>query len=107
MAFSNGIFRYRQNNPEAITKKVTAKSSEYCLTQFQIYKLVLENGFTSENIQAAALSVVKTYQHYKKLHYMQKSLFSDEELITSTKNLSDCYTLMANDITFSKVIHLI
>jgi glycosyltransferase involved in cell wall biosynthesis len=48
VAFSGGTFLYRQDNPEAITKKLTYRSYEAPLTNFAVFRFVVEHEFTDD-----------------------------------------------------------
>jgi len=48
VAFSCGTFYYRQDNPDAITKVTSLKSFDIPFTDFQLWKLCVEESFDSE-----------------------------------------------------------
>lgn len=43
VAFSAGVFYYRQDNPNAITKQLSSKSFDFVLTNIRLLKLIEEN----------------------------------------------------------------
>lgn len=48
IAFSGGVFYYRQDNENAITKKISLKSMDAPYTYFRIYRFLKENDFSAE-----------------------------------------------------------
>jgi hypothetical protein len=45
VAFCEGIFFYRQDNPDAITKKITAKSLDIVHNNIMLWRLAYDTGF--------------------------------------------------------------
>lgn len=58
IAFSGGTFFYRQDNPEAITKKISVKTFEYPMTQLLLVDFLRENDFSIELINKESLKAV-------------------------------------------------
>jgi hypothetical protein len=50
VTFSGGKFLYRQDNPEAVTKRVSASSFDWPLTQLHLAQLLLQNNFPADVI---------------------------------------------------------
>lgn len=60
VAFCEGIFFYRQDNPDAITKKVSAKSLDVAYNNFMVWNLAKENGFGENICGPIAYKVMKS-----------------------------------------------
>lgn len=48
VAFCRGMFYYRQDNPEAITKKISTKTLDLPYTELMLWKLARDNNFSFE-----------------------------------------------------------
>ena len=104
IAFSTGTFHYRQNNPNAVTKRITVRSFEYPLTQYDLYKLVTLNNFPTSVIQEAALRAVKVYRHFRKLLSENKALLSHEDYDAADIRLAEFLALINKDPMFANII---
>lgn len=61
VAFSKGTFFYRQDNPVAVTKKITENTFDYPITQLKISNLLRENYFSESEVQKEALKAVQYF----------------------------------------------
>ncbi len=63
VAFSGGRFLYRQDNPEAVTKRVSAGSFDWPFTQLRVAELLEEHGFeagiVTGQIRAASAAMAR------------------------------------------------
>ncbi len=51
VAFSGGKFFYRQDNPNAVTRRMNAARLDWPLTRLRVAQLLLENGFDAGPVQ--------------------------------------------------------
>jgi glycosyltransferase involved in cell wall biosynthesis len=66
VAFSEGQFLYRQDNPDAITKRLTYKSFDMALTFFRLFELLRDNGFAPELYAREALKALRTLEQIQR-----------------------------------------
>lgn len=65
VAFSKGIFYYRQDNEDAITKKFGKKNFYQLLTQLRLYNFLVENNFDKKAILETQLELYTTFLDLK------------------------------------------
>ena len=62
VVFSEGVFFYRQDNPDAITKKVSYKRFDQPFNYYKIYEFLLENkfplGVCERELEKAAIDLI-------------------------------------------------
>lgn len=81
VAFSDGQFFYRQDNPEAVTKRICASSFDWPLTQLHLAQLLLQNNFPSEVVlRECKQAKVAMRRLEKKLNKEWSVIWSDEEV---------------------------
>jgi hypothetical protein len=76
IAFSGGTFFYRQDNPDAITKKLAPRSFEAPITNFAVYQFLVENGFDQRLCEQELIRTVSSL------------LFAQSELMLRGRELS-------------------
>lgn len=62
VVFSEGRFHYRQDNANAITKQVNAKSFDRSYTHFRLFLWLRDQGFAPEVFGREALKSLRAYQ---------------------------------------------
>ena len=85
VAFSDGVFYYRQDNASAITKKFSLSLFDFIFTNNRIIKLIIENNFERkilENFVIFSLRIIKDME--EKLE-TNKSLISEDEYTKARK----------------------
>lgn len=63
VAFSEGIFFYRQDNPNAITKTFSNKNFYVLNTDIKLFNLLKENQFEKKVVYDSQLSLLQKYSH--------------------------------------------
>ncbi|MET0519960.1 MAG: glycosyltransferase family 2 protein, partial [Burkholderiaceae bacterium] len=66
VVFSEGQFLYRQDNPNAITKKLSYKSFDMAYTFFRLFLLLRDNGFPPELYAREALKAFRTLEQMQR-----------------------------------------
>ncbi|MEY4909102.1 MAG: hypothetical protein RL260_2820 [Pseudomonadota bacterium] len=59
VVFSQGRFLYRQDNPEAVTKRLSPATFDWPLTQWRLAQLLEENGFDPALVERERRNAVK------------------------------------------------
>ena len=67
VVFCGGVFYYRQDNPGAITKKISPKLLDYTYNNIMLWRLVIEKGFGKEIHAPQALSTMRSLIRSKKI----------------------------------------
>lgn len=79
VVFSGGEFLYRQDNAQAITKKITYKSFEAAYTFFMLYLLLREHQFPPETYAKEALKAMRSLEQMQQwLRFAGPTLAEDE-----------------------------
>ena len=68
VVFSEGVFYYREDNPDAITKNLSWQRFEELGTQVRLLKIVLEGHFDKTVTDAYLKEVIKSVKHWQKLY---------------------------------------
>lgn len=63
VVFSEGIFFYRQDNPNAITKTFSKKNFYVINTSWRLFNLLQENKFEKKVVFESQLSLLRKYSH--------------------------------------------
>lgn len=107
VAFCNGVFYYRQDNCNAITKKPSPQRLEEVKTGIQVYYLIIRNGFGSSVHGMYATHVLRMLIRSQALIYRNPFLKPEEsKIIQSWKRLRDCSTFQ-NSLTDGVKLKLI
>jgi glycosyltransferase involved in cell wall biosynthesis len=72
VVFSDGIFYYRQDNPNAITKKLSIKSFDIPYTNFKIFFLLKQNNFSIELQNKYLLNAINSLIYFNSLCFFEK-----------------------------------
>lgn len=109
VVFSDGIFFYRQDNPNAITKTFSAKNFYTLNTLFRIFSLLKENNFEKSFVLNSQFSLLSRYLQLSAKFYLydfetkiekEKTLlflsdFRKKQLINSFYFLNLSYAIMS------------
>lgn len=79
VVFSSGIFYYRQNNPNAITQKFSSIQFESLQTSIKLEKLLLDNGFSKDDILFMNSITYNKLIYYIKLFFRNKKVLDKNE----------------------------
>jgi SAM-dependent methyltransferase len=107
VVFSEGQFFYRQDNDQAVTKKMSERTFDYPYTQLRVYQLLRENGFAAEQVQAAALQVVDQMRRLRLWLQQNPHTFSVDATARAQARLQTCYDQMRDDPMFAQVLPVI
>jgi glycosyltransferase involved in cell wall biosynthesis len=72
VVFSNGVFYYRQDNPNAITKKLSSQSFSQPYTNFYLWKLCMVNNFDVDLQSKILHQSINDLIHYVAIAYTGK-----------------------------------
>lgn len=67
VVFCDGVFFYRQDNPDAITKKISPKLLDATYNNLMLWRLTIENGFDKEIHTAQAIATIRSLKRSKKI----------------------------------------
>lgn len=104
VVFSEGTFFYRQDNAEAVTKKITPKSFDYPYTQLRLYQLVNTENFAPEVIQQQAIRTVTLRNQLQQwLEAHGAASFSADDIALARDRLNYVTACMQRDPMFKDV----
>lgn len=98
VVFSEGIFYYNQENPEAITAKISVKRFDWCITNRRLLQMMQTNSFSRKEIASFAYTVWgnTAYQHL--LFRRHRQLFDRKEVAEIKRILEETYNAIDWDI---------
>lgn len=98
VVFSEGIFFYRQDNPNAITKSFSKKNFYVLNTDIKLFNLLKENQFDRKVVFNSRLSLLRKYSHimstFELYNFESKELREDVKLFLKDfkkKNLTNSF----------------
>ena len=103
VAFSEGTFYYRQDNELAVTKKMSHKTFDYPFTQYRLYQLLKENGFSAEIVHREALKVISLLNHYRQWLVNHRSDFTENEAEKAEFLIRQCDDCLKADPMFAVI----
>lgn len=106
VVFSEGVFFYRQDNENAVTKKITYKTFDLAYVQFRLYQLVSDSEFSEEIIHKEAVKVISQLNGLKKWLENNRSIMSEREIIEAESRLLRCVDCMRSDPMFEVVFEM-
>jgi glycosyltransferase involved in cell wall biosynthesis len=80
VAFSGGQFRYRQDNPNAITKRQDAVAFEWPTTRLRVAQLLQENGFDVALVRKEIDDAVSAMDGLRRRFDASRAAWSEDEL---------------------------
>jgi len=104
VVFSEGIFYYRQDNEQAITKKITYRTFDYPYTQFRLYKFLKSSNFPTEIVQQEAAKVIQNMKTLRQWLADHRAEFSAEEVEWAEARMEKCVSCLKDDPMFAQVI---
>ena len=90
VAFSEGRFYYRQDNADAITKKINGKSFDRAYVHFRLYQLLREHGFATELYAREALKSLRTLQQLRAWLATARAGMSPEAVADAEERAARC-----------------
>lgn len=97
VAFSEGRFLYRQDNPQAITKKISAKSFDFPYTHHKLFGFLRENGFPEQICQWQAQRATDTWQSLQAWLVANPTALSPAEAEEAARKLQTCREALIAD----------
>ena len=91
VVFCHGVFYYRQDNENAITKTFGFKNYFSILKEYKIYKLLLDNNFNEEIVNFKLYDIYKIFIQLYKFHLNNKGLKSRDSYMKVHTFLRDFY----------------
>ncbi|QDL56074.1 glycosyltransferase [Rhodoferax aquaticus] len=104
VAFSEGCFYYRQDNPMAVTKRITYKTFDRPYTQFRLYQYLKENRFSQEYVHREAIKVVDLMKGMRQWLDHNAANMPPDEVSKAQERLQMTMDCLKNDAMFSAVI---
>jgi SAM-dependent methyltransferase len=104
IAFSEGCFYYRQDNPQAITKKTTYKTFDLPYTQYRLYKYLKDNFFPSAVVQQEAIKVLTGMQSLRQWLDANSASMPPQEVAMAMERMQKTMALVKSDPMFAAVI---
>lgn len=103
VAFSEGTFYYRQDNPNAITKKVSYKMFDQPFNYFKIYEFLSENEFPAEICEKELdKAVIDLIGYAMKLRSLKKAQ-SSEFVVEAEKRVRQCFDVLSERKTLTVI----
>lgn len=94
VAFSGGRFYYRQDNPEAITKKFSGNSFDAPITNWMIYKFLVEEGFPEEDQDQELLRTISSLIWMRQQLALKGGSLSAEDRKKAQERLTACFAAL-------------
>ena len=113
VVFSQGIFYYNKENPQAITAHISPKRWEWCITNVRLMRLMQAQQFSAQEQAWFAYKVWGNTIHLHRLYIAHQASFAQNEKKHIQQILSDTYAsidwrTIATHLAFKgKVIRLI
>jgi len=77
IVFCNTNYYYRQNNPNADTKKVHYNAVDCLATDILLYETLVENNYSKQELKNRLTGICRLFAYYK--NYYHKNKFDDKE----------------------------
>lgn len=94
IAFSKGVFYYRNDNPTAITKTFDLKNYSVLLTSFRLCKFLKETNFNSKETNDYLFSFYREYFILYRFYSLKSGINTEAELLYVRRLLKDIFYLM-------------
>lgn len=94
VVFSRGTFFYRQDNADAISKKLSYKLCDIPYTHFMLYKFLVEKGFDSEVTDEELMRAVSSLIWMKQRLAMSGGGLSPVDRREAKRRLKKCYSCL-------------
>ncbi|HJV77733.1 MAG TPA: glycosyltransferase family 2 protein [Paludibacter sp.] len=94
IVFSKGVFYYRQDNTDAITKTFGIKNYSTILTTFRVYKFLEDNNFDSKVMNDYLKNLYRNYFNLYRSYCLKKAITTENELINVRCLFWDVFKLL-------------
>lgn len=94
--FAKGIFFYRQDNPNAITKKLSYKSFDLPYTHFKLCFFLKENGFPFEDYSKQLIKAIRRLINYTIVLQKNRHKLSHYAILEAEYRIKKCFYRMKN-----------
>lgn len=106
IVFSDGAFLYRQNNENAITKKVTVGTFEYIITNNRIVDLIIEANCNPMILEKFIVHSINYIKVMKDALSKVQLVFSTEDYSKAQSIVDDGYNLLKEKALKFRLSHL-
>lgn len=106
VVYSDGIFYYRQNNPNAITQKWTIKLLDYVDTNQKLIDFLKNNNFDNKEILKINKAILHDLIRIQLIFNKNKKYISNAEQIKSLQKINEIYDKYLNIIRTIEVKNL-
>lgn len=97
VAFSKGVFYYRQDNPNAITKKISFKLFDALETNTRLIKFIIGKDLGSEYLIRMNNIAFKKLRSLLVIYFNNKNLLSNAEKKSIIKKMKSAYDFIKKD----------
>jgi glycosyltransferase involved in cell wall biosynthesis len=104
VAFSEGCFFYRQDNPMAVTKRTTYKTFDRPYTQYRLYQYLKDNKFAQELVHREAIKVLDLMKGMRQWLDQNAAGMSPDDVSKAEERLQKTMDCLKNDSMFAAVI---
>jgi len=101
IAFSNGVFYYRNDNPTAITKTFNLNTYFGLLTSFRLCEFLRENNFNSKETNDYHFSFYREYFNLYRYYSLKSGINTEDELLYVRQLLKEIFDLMGKSKLFN------
>jgi glycosyltransferase involved in cell wall biosynthesis len=91
VVFCDGVFYYRQDNPNAITKKISAKLYDLPYAYFRLFQFLKESGYDSAIYERELMNSVTSLWSMNRDLLMNMRRFSEEDRKLAKSWIRKCY----------------
>lgn len=103
IVFCKGIFYYRQDNMDAITKTFGIKNYSRLLTTFRVYRFLKDNNFDQQEIDDFLILFYREYFSLYRSYRLKKAITTEEELINIRNLLRYVFKLLDKQKNLFKI----
>jgi len=104
VVFSEGCFFYRQDNPSAITKRITFKTCDRTYTQYRLYEYLKERKFDADVVHREAIKVLEIMRAMRHWLEQNSSTMSSADVMQAEARLQKTMDCLRGDPMFAAVI---
>jgi glycosyltransferase involved in cell wall biosynthesis len=97
VVFSEGVFLYRQDNPNAITKKLSYKSFDLPYTHLMLYRFLRENGFPIKDYSKELIKCIKRLINFTIALQKNIGKFSYHERLEAECRIKRCFNSLQDE----------
>ena len=94
VAFSDGIFYYGKENPDAITKKLSINRFDWCITNLRLLQLMKEHHFEEQEIARFNYDFWGHTMYMNALLKKHRKSLSPNEYAEAMRIITQCYNSM-------------